>query len=132
MTLGTPALLFGSIALIMLAYTNRFFVLAKLIRDMHSEKSQDHRELNRKQIPSLRLRIKLVQGMQALGVLSFLICTCSMFCIFINMIHVGEILFGVSVLALMLSLLCSLWEVLISTKALNVVLNDFADNNRIP
>lgn len=125
MTLGTPALLFGAIALIMLAYSNRFYVLAKLIRDMHAGHSGEHRRLELRQIPILRTRLRLIQSMQALGVLSFFICTLSMFfCIFDEM-KVGQYLFAASVVCLMFSLLCSLWDVLISTTALDMVLNDF-------
>lgn len=130
MTLATPALLFGAISLLMLAYTNRFFVLAKLIRDMHADQSVDNKDLNVRQIPSLRMRIHLVKVMQAFGVLSFVLCTTSMFCLFVHWDQAGEVLFGISVVILALSLLTSLWEVLISTKALNMVLNDFVDRNR--
>jgi hypothetical protein len=125
MTLGTPALLFGAIALIMLAYTSRFFVLAKLIRDMHSGRSGEHRELEHRQIPILRLRLMLIQIMQALGVFSFLLCTLSMLFLFLASVGIGTILFGASVVCLACSLCFSLWEVLISTKALDMVLDDF-------
>jgi len=130
MTLGTPALLFGAIALIMLAYTNRFFMLAKMIRDMHAGKSGEERELELKQIPILRIRLRLIQAMQALGVLSFIICTLSMLFLFIDQINMGKLFFGVSVICLMFSLICSLWEVLLSTKALDLVLNDLDESNR--
>jgi hypothetical protein len=45
MEYGTPALLFGAISLMMLAYTNQFFVLAKLIRNIHGDLHPDHRQL---------------------------------------------------------------------------------------
>ena len=123
--LGTPALLFGSIALIMLAYTNRFFVLAKLIRDIHAGQSGEDNELAMLQIPILRRRLQLIQWMQALGVGAFLLCTLSMFVLFLQYGDLGAVFFGASVVCLMCSLFCSLWEVLISTKALDMVLDDF-------
>lgn len=126
MDLGTPALLFGAIALVMLAYTNRFFVLAKLIRDIHANANSEHHELELKQVPSLRRRLLLIQAMQALGVLSFLLCTISIFLCLVGLNGVGAYLFGASVLCLMCSLLCSLWEVLVSTSALGMVLDDLA------
>ncbi len=125
--LGTPALLFGAIALIMLAYTNRFVVLAKLVRDMHAGKSGEHRKLELLQIPILRLRIKLIKIMQALGVGSFLLCTFSMFLIFIDKVGIGKLFFGGSVITLMLSLCFSFWEILISTRALDMVLDDLSE-----
>ena len=129
MSLGTPALLFGAIALTLLAYTNRFFVLARLIRDIHAHKDGEDATLEKKQIPNLRIRIRLVQAMQAFGVLSFLFCTLSMLFVFLDSIHTGETLFIISVISLMLSLLFSLWEVLLSTKALDFVLDDFNKRN---
>ena len=129
MSLGTPALLFGAIALTLLAYTNRFFVLARLIRDIHSIKNDEDVSLEKKQIPNLRTRIRLVQVMQAFGIISFLLCTISMLFIFIDMAQTGKTVFIISVLSLMLSLLFSLWEVLLSTRALDLVLDDFHKRN---
>jgi hypothetical protein len=37
MNLTTPALLFPAISLLFLAYTNRFLVLAQLIRQLHGQ-----------------------------------------------------------------------------------------------
>ncbi len=124
MSLSTPALLFGSIALIMLAYTNRFFLLARLIRDMHAGKSGESPETDRKQMPILRKRLHLIQHMQALGVSSFLVCTISMFLLFLDEHYFSEIAFGIAVLCLMVSLMLSLWEVLLSTRALDLLLDD--------
>ena len=120
---STPALLFGAIALIMLAYTNRFFVLAKLIRDIHTNADHQHRGFNEKQIPILRKRLRLIQFMQASGVVSFLLCTLSMFFLFLQYDLIGRALFILSVIALMASLLGSLREVILSTKALDMVLD---------
>ena len=130
MSLDTPALLFGAIALTLLAYTNRFFVLARLIRDIHAHKDSEDTTLEKNQVPNLRIRIRLVQAMQAFGVLSFLLCTLSMLFIFLDVNHIGKNLFITSVISLMLSLLFSLWEVLLSTKALDFVLDDFNKRNR--
>nr|VFJ98647.1 MAG: hypothetical protein BECKLFY1418A_GA0070994_108613 [Candidatus Kentron sp. LFY] len=47
MTLGTPALLFGEITLIMLAYTNRFSTLSRLIGEMHAHGTGENEELER-------------------------------------------------------------------------------------
>ena len=65
--------------------------------------------------------------MQAFGILSFLLCTLSMFAIFLQEIQIGEILFGVSVVALLISLTLSLWEIVISTNALNIMLDGIED-----
>lgn len=124
MNLTEPAILFGSISLLLLAYTNRFLALASLVRTLN--RSQDEVGLQQ-QISNLRRRISLIKYMQAFGILSFLLCTLAMFAIFLQEIPAGEILFGVSVVALLISLTLSLYEIVISTKALNVVLDGIED-----
>lgn len=124
MELGTPALLFGAISLLLLAYTNRFFVTAKLIRDIHEQSRHGMDETTRKQIPNLRLRVQLIRTMQSFGVLSFIFCTISMLCLFVDEILLGKLAFGGSVITLLISLSFSLYEVIISTNALTHVLND--------
>ena len=124
MELSTAALLFGSISLILLAYTNRFHTLASLIREIHSSANNSD-TLQKEQIPLLRRRLTLVKYMQALGVLSFLLCTASLFFLFIKMLFLGKLVFLLSVVTLMLSLTLSLIEVWVSTKALDLVLNDW-------
>lgn len=124
MEISTPALLFGSISLLLLAYTNRFFVIAKLIRDLHKETLKENLIIIQKQIPVLKKRLFLIKYMQVFGVFSFILCTGSLFSIFMNSDLAGKILFAVSVLSLLLSLTFALWEVIISTKALDVILCD--------
>ncbi|MGB3491835.1 MAG: DUF2721 domain-containing protein [Elainellaceae cyanobacterium] len=124
MSLTTPALLFPAISLLLLAYTNRFLVLAQLIRQLHSSRKDTPDHLIFRQIRGLRKRIQLIKYMQSFGVVSFLLCTGSMFSIFLQMQAVGEFLFGLSILALSTSLVYSLYEVTISTNALSVILED--------
>jgi len=123
MDITTPALLFPAISLLLLAYTNRFLTLAQVIRQLHA--STDRRApVVRGQIPGLKHRIVLIKYMQGFAVLSFLLCSMSMFALFIGEVPSGKVLFGISMLALTISLLMSLAEVLISTNALSVVVED--------
>ena len=124
MSLTTPALLFPAISLLLLAYTNRFLTLAQVIRQMHPGRDGCVSELVKRQIPGLHYRVKLIQYMQGFGVISFLFCALSMFVLFIEQYKAGQVLFGFSILALALSLIISLIEVLVSTHALNIVLDD--------
>src|SRR3954471_22928678 len=126
MSLTTPALLFPAISLLLLAYTNRFLTLATIIRQMHPGEGKEPSDLARRQISGLRYRVKLIRHMQSGGVLSFLLCAISMFAIFVNSHLIGKILFGLSLLALAVSLVLSLIEVLLSTNALNIVLDDMS------
>jgi hypothetical protein len=124
MALTTPALLFPAISLLLLAYTNRFLVLAQLIRQLHSSERDYFQTIVQRQIQNLRQRIALIRLMQALGVSSFLLCTLSMFALFIQQQQLAEILFGLSLLLLVGSLLTSLYEIAISTKAIEAELED--------
>lgn len=124
MNVTTPALLFPAISLLLLAYTNRFLTLASLIRKLAEAESSLGSEARLRQIMLLRRRISLTKRMQVAGVFSFLLCTLSMFALFISLDWLGLILFGISLVTLSISLVFSLWEVLISTNALNVQLQD--------
>lgn len=123
MTLTTPALLFPAISLLMLAYTNRFLVLAQLVRQLADKEEHRSRENIRGQIANLHLRLALIRNMQIAGVVSFLLCTLSMFALFVGRILLGEIFFGVSLISLSVSLLTSLYEISISTRALDLQLS---------
>ncbi|GEK73787.1 MULTISPECIES: DUF2721 domain-containing protein [Halomonas] len=130
MTLTTPALLFPAISLLLLAYTNRFLTLAQLIRKLAEEDRDTHHEVAARQILMLRKRITLTKRMQMAGVSSFLLCTLSMFALFLSLTLLGMVLFGISLITLSVSLCFSLWEVKISTNALNVQLQDLEVLNR--
>lgn len=123
MDITTPALLFPAISLLMLAYTNRFLTLATVIRGLHASRDP-HAPIVLRQIPGLKHRIVLIKYMQGFGVLSFLLCALSMFGLYLNEVQAGKWMFGASLLALVISLLMSLAEVLISTNALSIVVED--------
>lgn len=125
MELTTPALLFPAISLLFLAYTNRFLVLAQLIRQLHRNRDRQSTELMvLRQIDNLRRRISLVKWMQAAGVISFVLCAASMGGLFAGAQQAGAWLFGGALVALVVSLLISLWEVMISTIAISLELDD--------
>jgi len=121
-TLSTPALLFSAISLLMLAYTNRFLAIANLTRES-VKVYNDNKNLNTlKQIKHFKVRLRLIKYTQVFGVVSFLLCTISMFLIMIHKIGFAEILFILSLLTLAASLTISLGEVLISISGLNLEL----------
>lgn len=126
LSLTTPALLFPAISLLMLAYTNRFLVLAQLIRQLHGYNRQLVHEIVARQIDNLRIRIRLTKIMQALGVFSFILCAAAMFWIFYGFPLLGEGFFGASLVALTASLVISLYEILISTRAIELELQDMS------
>jgi hypothetical protein len=124
LSINTPALLFPAITLLMLAYTNRFLALANLVRRLHEQYTKEESQNIRRQIASLHVRIRLIRNMQALGVLSFLLCVVTMYLIFTGNIHAAYVLFAASLISLLLSLIFSLIEIWKSTTAINLELSD--------
>lgn len=120
MSITTPSLLFPAISLLMLAYTNRFITLANVIRHLSGLENAKSEDIVRRQIESLRKRLQIIRAMQSFGVLSFLICTLAMFALFLGWVLAGQVLFGLSLVLLVISLICSLYEVQISTLAINM------------
>ena len=109
MTVTTPGLLFPAISLLLLAYTNRFVVLTNVIRQLNKIDGAESELLISRQISTLRKRLHIIRSMQTFAVLSFVICTLSMFGLFLGWNVLGQVLFGVSLLMLVISLLLSLW-----------------------
>jgi hypothetical protein len=131
LTFTTPSLLFPAISLLVLAYTNRFLATASLIRSLH-EKYKLNAEEGQvvQQIRNLRTRIRLIRYMQALGVISFLFCIICMLCIFMAWRQAAIIIFSASIVSFIISLVISLMEISLSTKALELELSDMEELTR--
>ncbi|MFC2138612.1 DUF2721 domain-containing protein [Bacteroidota bacterium] len=127
LNLATPALLFSAISLLLLAYTNRFIALASLVRNLHAKyhETPDHSIFG--QIENIRKRINMIRNMQIFGITSLLLCVLCMFLIYINLSILAEIIFGISLVLLILSLALSIREIQISVHALNIHLSDLED-----
>ncbi|MFT4740041.1 MAG: hypothetical protein ACI9L9_000817 [Marivirga sp.] len=123
-SLTTPALLFPAISLLLLAYTNRFLAIAALIRSLHDKYHQAPDTKIKAQIANLKRRLILIRNMQLLGILSLFFCVASMFTIYQEFQMIGSLIFGFSLLLLMISLAFSIIEIQISVKALNIQLGD--------
>ena len=80
------------------------------------------RDLAKRHFVILRQRIVLIRSMQRWGVISFLLCTLSMFCLFMQWDLAGQWCFGASLASLVLSLTVSLYEIQISCNAINIEL----------
>ena len=123
-SLVTPTLLFSAVSLIMLAYTNRFLSYAQLVRNLKDKYVKDRSEVTAAQIANLRKRLNLTRSMQILGLSSLFCCVVSMFFCFISLRITAIIIFGIALLLLISSLGLSIREVVISTRALEIHLND--------
>jgi hypothetical protein len=128
-SINTPALLFPAITLLMLAYTNRFLALATLIRNLHAKYNQiaEDREIIKAQIRNLRRRLTLIKQMQASGITSFFFCVLCMLFFYLQLEVLAYSIFGLSLGFLLLSLVLSLNEIYISTKALEIELKDMQE-----
>jgi len=124
LTLTTPALLFSAVSLILLAYTNRFLAYASVIRNLHTTFKENPNAVLLGQIKNLRKRLRLIQGMQILGISSLLLCVACMFLVYVNFMIWAELLFGTALVLLILSLAISIREIQISVKALDLHLHD--------
>ncbi len=122
--LTTPALLFSTISLLLLAYTNRFLALASIIRKLHADYQSTPSQGYSLQITNLRRRIILIRDMQTLGVASLLCCTLCMATLFVGWLLLGKIIFGISLFLMAGSLTLSIIEIRMSIGALEIHLKD--------
>lgn len=123
----TPALLFSATSLILLAYTNRFLTIAQIVRGLKKTYDVDHSKSILLQIKNLNLRISLIRYMQLFGVLCLFLSVFAMLVLFFEMQTLGIILFGASLLSLLISLGISFWEISISVTALRHHLSDIEE-----
>ena len=129
--LTTPALLFPTISLLMLAYTNRFLTLATIVRNLYDRYKSNHDENLLGQIDNLRYRLYLIRNMQIFGVLSLLFCVLSMFSLFAGWISTGQWSFGTALILMIVSLAISLRELHISVGALDLLLTDLEEQEKV-
>jgi hypothetical protein len=120
----TPALLFPAVSLLMLAYTNKFLAIANLIRKLYSDYEKNQHISLIAQISNLRRRLMLIRWMQVGGVASILCCVITMFLIYGGFQMWAKILFAISLLLMIASLILSLVELFLSAGALRLLLRD--------
>jgi len=128
LTLTTPALLFSAISLIMLAYTNRFLAYAAVIRNLHDIYLEKKDETLLFQIRNLKKRLTLTRWMQIFGIASLLLCVLTMFLIYVDSPMTAAWIFGVALLLLILSLSFLIWEIQISSEALQHHIADIEEH----
>ncbi|MEY3238846.1 MAG: hypothetical protein RIR11_284 [Bacteroidota bacterium] len=131
LSLQTPALLFPALSLLILAYTNKFLAIAKLIRNLYSTHQDKPQPLILAQISSLRTRLNLIRWMQAFGLASNFFCVVTMFFIYLGHPIFGHVVFFLALILLMLSLTISVIETFLSAGALNVLLRNLEEKEGI-
>jgi hypothetical protein len=128
--LTTPALLFPTVSLLMLAYTNRFLTLATIIRNLYDRYNTEKNKNLLGQIANLRFRVYLIRNMQIFGVLSLLMCVVSMFALFAGWVLAGQWSFAIALMLMIVSMLISLRELQISVGALDLLLTDLEEHKK--
>jgi len=131
LTLTTPALLFSTVSLVLLAYTNRFLAVSALIRKL----ANDYRNKKEKhvgdQIRSLKARVTLIRNMQMFSIVALFLSVLSMFSLFYGEELIAKYIFSASLVSLLTSLGMSLREIYISTRALFIQLSGLSDDLRL-
>lgn len=127
LTLSIPALLFPAISLTMLAYNARYLAIAALIRQLHQKYKETGSKSIGLQVKQLRKRLSIIKNMQATAIFSFLFAVITMTLIYVELSFWANLVFSVSLLALMVSLILSFIEVQLSTKALSIQLKDIEE-----
>ena len=110
----------------MLAYTNRYLALASLIRNLVAEWQNKPHQRIEAQIRVLRRRVDMIRFMQTTATVSMLLCLLSMAAIYTET-RLGGALFLGGLLAMAISVLASVLEIQLSTKALNLQLELMED-----
>lgn len=126
-TITTPALLFPAISVLFLAYSNRYLAIAKRIRELHDLFLRTKNNYAMKQVDSLRKRVRLIIIMQLFAVTGIICSILTMGLIFFRHNLLAEYAFLVSMILIIFSLLISMWELLISTQALNIELQNMEE-----
>jgi len=131
LTLTTPALLFPTVSLILLAYTNRFLAMATLIRKLADDynKREDKRVAD--QIRNLKIRLRLIRDMQLYSIISLFLSVLCMFFLFNGQESIAKYIFGIALISLMISLGLSVREIYISTRALSIQLSNIAEDVKL-
>ncbi|MGB6150392.1 MAG: DUF2721 domain-containing protein [Pricia sp.] len=124
LSLSIPALLFPAISLTMLAYNARYLAIAALIRQLHQKYQETESDAVALQVRQLRKRLSIIKNMQATAIFSFLLAVITMSLIYLEFRFWANLIFGISLFALMVSLVLSLIEVQLSTRSLSIQLRD--------
>ncbi len=126
-TLTTPAILFSTVSLLHVAYTNRFVAISSLIRNLKQRFEKEHELDVLQQIQNLRTRVLLIRNMQLSGITSLILSAISMVFIYLGKQNMGFICFGISLLFLIYSMLLAAREIWISVHSLNIELDSIQE-----
>lgn len=117
-----PALLFPTISLFFLSFTNRFVAMSQLTRNLIDEYQRSPSKEILLEIKNMKFRLKLLKNTQIIAIFSLIFATLSTIFLFWERVNFAKSSFGSSLLLLILSLVLTAWEIIISTNALEIEL----------
>ena len=126
------AIMFPAIPLTMVMFGNRFHTVSVLIRKIHDDYIYNNSmpaEFT-KQLKILKSRIVLLKRAQIAMGLSFLFNVFSVFALFFNTMILAKLFFAFCLLSIIFALIIYLYEITLSTKALNFHLLDLDTKNK--
>lgn len=127
LSITTPALLFPTISLLLLAYTNRYVAISNRIRTLHAQYLLEKNDKIVAQIKILKRRILLIRDMQLNGIMSIFFAAFTMFLIFVGQEWFAIYSFALSIILMMFSLFLAAREIILSNKALDIQLHDMEE-----
>ncbi|WP_028665535.1 DUF2721 domain-containing protein [Runella zeae] len=127
LSISTPAILFSTVSLMMIAFTNRYLAIASLIRELH-DKFRVTPDVNYvEQIKHLHRRVHIIRNIQFIIVTSLLLSAISMLFIYLHYQSAAQMLFFVALLLQIAALGLSVWEISLSIHALKIELSDMEE-----
>ena len=108
--LTTPALMFSTVSLLLLAFTTRFLGLAKAIRDLYNDYQKNPEKRFIDQLKNFRRRVELIRNMQIVATASLLLCMVSTIMIYFQLQLIASVTFAVSLLLMTAALAMSIIE----------------------
>jgi Protein of unknown function (DUF2721) len=127
LTVSTPALLFSTVSLMMIAFTNRYLAIASLIRELHDKFNIKAEKRLVQQISHLHRRVYLIRNIQVMIVSSLLFSALCVLCIYLGQQSWAKFLFFSALGLQILALVLSIWEITMSINALKIELSDMED-----
>lgn len=109
----------------MLGYVNRYLGTSSLIRTIKKDYDTGYSRVKIVvQIKVLKKRIELSRHMLTIGACALMFACLSMFLIFMNQQDAGNVAFGLSILAMIVSLVLSVYETYLSNRSLIMEVDD--------
>lgn len=125
LSINAPALLFPAIAILTLGYVNRFISATSVVRNFKKDYDSGyvHNDIV-VQLKIMKKRINLLRDMIGIAITALILACISMFCIFLGYHVLGDFVFGLSVICMIVSMAYSLYETSLSNRSLKLEIDD--------